>query len=138
MAASQSITGRAGNAQIASTTINITKWDATIERALADATDSGDFDSVTGQTYQSQAEGVVGINGTLEGNYDLAGSTDSLITQKFLTDGPYSLLLGITSAVKWASFNADFENATFSLSVPGATMVTFRTSFKSNGKPTLY
>lgn len=138
MAATQSVTGRSGNATINNVVIGITKCDATLTRDLADATDSNNYDPTTGQTFKSQAEGAVGIDGTVEGNFDIGGSTDAQIIQKFLTDGPYPLMLAYTASVKFASMNADFENVALSVSVPGSTMITFRSSFKSNGKPTLY
>lgn len=139
MAATQSVTGRGGSAKVNNVTIGITRWEATITRALADATDSNNYDSTSGQTFQSQAEGVVGIDGTLEGNYDLSGTTDANFSQKLVAaDGPYPVVLGLTPSVNFASLNADFENVRYSVSVPGATMITFSCSFKSNGKPTVY
>lgn len=137
--ATQSVTGRSGNATINSVVIGITQWEATITRQLADATDSNNYDSVSGQTFQSQAEGVVGIDGTLSGNYDLSGTTDANLSQKLVaSDGPYPIMLAFTPTVKFASFSADLENVRYSVSVPGATMITFSSSFKSNGKPVVY
>lgn len=137
MAATQSTTGRFGTGSVNGTAIGITRWTARLHKDLADATDSNNYDATTQQTYQSQAYGVIGIDGTLEGNYDLGGSTDSNFTQKFKTDGPYPVVLGITRTTTFASFSADFSDVEFSVSVPGSTMVTFTANFKSNGVPTL-
>jgi len=137
MPATQSTTGRFGYASIAGNPANITGWTANLHKALADATDSGNYDPVTGQLYQSQAYGVIGIDGTLKGNYDLAGSTDTNLTSHFKADGPWPVVLQITRSVTFASFNADFEAVDFNVEVPGSTMVTWSCSFKSNGIPVL-
>lgn len=137
MAATQSFTGRFGTASVSNTPVGITGWTARLHKDLADATDSNNYDASTNQTFQSQAYGVIGIDGSLTGNVDLGGSTDSLFIQKFLTDGPYPLTLSFTRSVVFASMNADFSDVDFSLSVPGSTMVTFTANFKSNQKPTL-
>lgn len=138
MAGTQSTTGRFGYGSVSGVPIGITGWTGTLNKPLADATDSNNYDATTQQTYQSQAYGVIGIDGTLEGNYDLAGTTDAQFTQKFKTDGPYPIVLGITRTQTWASMNADFSDIQFRVSVPGSTMVTFTANFKSNGIPTLY
>jgi hypothetical protein len=137
MAATQSITGRGGSAKVNGVTIGITRWTGRLRKEFADATDSNNYDAATGQTWTSQAPGVLGMDGTVEGNYDLAGTTDANFTQKFKTDGPYATVLNLSPTVSHSSFNADFSDVEYSVSVPGSTMVTFTANFKSNGIITL-
>ena len=53
--------------------------------------------------------------------------------QIFKTDGPYALVLKLTSSVTWASFNADFDQTEVKVMVAGATVITFSAPFQSNG-----
>jgi hypothetical protein len=136
MAATQSRTGRWGNATVNGVVINITKWTAKPRKEFADSTDSGGYDSVTTQVFTSQKPGATGLDGTIEGNYDFGGTTDANFTQLFNSDGPYATVLGFSPTTTFASFNADYSDVEYSVMVPGATMITFTANFKSNGKPT--
>jgi len=136
MAATQSRTGRWGSVSVNATVCNITKWTAKPRKEFADSTDSGGYDAVTTQVFTSQKPGATGLDGTIEGNYDFGGSTDSAFTQLFLTDGPYTVVLAFSPTTNFATFPADFSDVEYSVSVPGATMITFTANFKSNGKPT--
>lgn len=133
MSATQSITGRGGNVTVNGVAVNITSWKATPRKEFADATDSGNYDAVTGQTWTSQAPGVTGLDFTIEGNYDLGGSTDTNFTQKFKTDGPFATVLKLNASTTYASFNADYPSLDITVTVPGSTMVTFAATGKSNG-----
>jgi hypothetical protein len=136
MAATQSATGRYGRGQVNNVEIGITKWTGKMRKEFADSTDSNDYDSVTTQVWTSQDPGVVGCDGTLEGYYDMSGTTDANFTQKFKTDGPYPISLYLTRTLLWGSWNVDFSDVEFSVSVPGSTMIAFVANFKSNGVPT--
>jgi hypothetical protein len=138
MAVTQSFTGRQGSATINGVFIAITRWTAQLHREYADSTDSNNYDAATGQIYQSQAPGVIGIDGTIEGNIDLTGIVDAQVFQKFKTDGPYPMLLSFTRAVNFCSGNFDYTTMDTTVQVPGATMVTFTANFKSNGVPIIY
>lgn len=136
MAATQSRTGRWGEATVNSVLINITKWTAKPRKEFADSTDSGGYDAVTKQVFTSQAPGVTGLDGTIEGNYDFGGTTDANFTQLFYTDGPYAVILAFSTTLNFATFSADFSDVEYTVMVPGSTMITFTTNFKSNGKIT--
>ena len=136
MAATQSRTGRYGSATVNGAVCNITKWTAKPRKEFADSTDSGNYDAVTSQVWTSQAPGVTGLDGTIEGYYDFGGSTDTNFTQLFLTDGPYATVLKFSPTTNFATFQADYSDVEYSVMVPGATMITFTANYKSNGKPT--
>jgi hypothetical protein len=136
MALTQSMTGRGGSATIGGTVIPITKWSAKTSRNLADATDSSGYDPVTGQTWMSQAQGVVGMEVTIEGNYDLA-TTSTNVTSKIKTDGPFAVVLKVNPTTVYASGNFDFTDVETTLEVPGSTMVTWSVTAKSSGVITL-
>ncbi len=138
MSATLDATGRFGNATVNGVIINITGWRCKVHKEFAISTDSGNFDAASNQLWRSRAPGEVWCEGSLEGNFDLAGTTDANFIQKFKSDGPYAVALNITQTVKFASFNADFDEVEINVAVPGATMVTFTTPFMSNGIPTLY
>lgn len=135
--AQTSASGRAGSVTIASVAIAITKWDATVNKELADSTDSSTFDPTSGQLFASQVPGVVSMEGTLEGNFDLAGSTSTSIIQRMKADGLNAIVFKISSTVPFASGNFDLTSVDITVSVPGATMTTFSAKFKSNGIFTL-
>lgn len=138
MSATQSATGRYGNAQVNGVAINITSWRAKVHKEFAISTDSGNYDPTTKQLFRTRAPGEVWIEGHLEGNYDFSGSTDANFSQKYLSDGPYPVVLGLSRTVNFASFSADFDEVEFQVTVNGANMITFTTPFVSNGIPTIY
>jgi hypothetical protein len=137
MAQAQSLTGRFGNALVASVSIPVTGWEVTTNKNLADSTDSSCYDSASGQTWNAQQPGTIGLELTLKGNYDLA-TTSANISAKLRLDGPFPLVLGLTQSINYCSGNFDFENVQTSLEVPGGTMVTWSCSAKSNGPITYY
>lgn len=136
MAATQSFTGRFGRAQVNAVEIGITKWTMKARKEFADATDSNNFDATTGQLWTSQDPGAVGFDGSVEGNYDAAGTTDTNFIQKFKSDGPFPVSLFYTRTVLAMTANCDFSDVDVTVSVPGSTMVTFTANFKTNGVPT--
>lgn len=136
MAATQSATGRFGRGTVLGVEIGITKWTGKMRKEFADATDSNNYDATTGQTWTSQDPGVVGCDATVEGYYDFSGTIDANFIQKFKSDGPYAMILYLTRTAVWASWNWDFSDFEISLSVPGATNITFSANCKSNGAPT--
>lgn len=137
MALTQSATGRLGNASVNGVAIGITGWNCTIHKEFADATDSNNYDASTGQLWGSQAPGVLGADATIEGNFDLAGSTDTNFLQKFKSDGPYAMILKITPTITYISGNWDFSDVQTTVSVPGATMINFTANAKSNNIMTI-
>lgn len=134
----QSVTGRGGNMKVNGVTIGITSWKGKVHKEFAVATDSNNYDPTTGQTWRSRAPGELWIEFSAELNYDLGGTTDANFTQKFKTDGPYPVILGLTPTTNFASFNADFDEIEFTMSVPGATMLSGATNGMSNGVVTLF
>jgi hypothetical protein len=132
MAATTGRTGRAGNLTLSSQIINITKWDAKLNVAFADSTDSGNYSAPA--LFKSQLNGDQQIEGSIEGNFD-ASTTSTNVTAllKVPSSGPYALVLKYDASLTCFSGNADFSDLSFSVSVPGATMITFTASYKSNG-----
>ena len=139
MAVTLSATGRFGNATVNGVVLNITSWRCKVHKEFAISTDSGNYDTGTKQLYRSRAPGEVWLEGQIEGNYDFGGTTDANLTQKIgPNDGPYAVVLGLSRTVNFASFNGDFDEVEFTVTVTGATMITWSTPFQSNGTPTLY
>lgn len=132
----QSMTGRGGSATVNSVVIPITKWSAKTNRNLADATDSANYDPTTGQTWTDAASGVVSMELTIEGNYDLA-TTSANITSKIKTDGPFPVILHVNPDTVYATGNFYFSDIETSLEVPGGTMVSWSASAKNSGIVTL-
>lgn len=137
MAATQGLTGRGGNITVATVVIPITKWTLKNTSELSDATDSGNYDPASGQTFNSQYKGTVGAEVTLEGNYDL-GTTSANISARLKQDGPFPIVLKLNAATTYASANFDLSDVEVSLEVPGATNVTWSATAKSNGIITYY
>lgn len=133
----QSETGRTGSANVNGVPIAITSWKGKLHKEFAVSTDSNNLDPTSGQLYRSRAPGEVWIEFSCEGNYDLGGTTDANFSQKWKQDGPWPVVLGINRTTTWASFNADFDDVDFSVTVPGAVMITFTASGQSNGIPTI-
>lgn len=132
----QSMTGRAGTATVNGVVIPITKWSAKANRNLADATDSANYDVATGQTWTDAASGVVSMELTLEGNYDLA-TTSAQITSKIKTDGPFPVVLMVNRSTTYATGNFYFSDVETNVEVPGGTMINWSASCKNSGIITL-
>lgn len=137
MPQTQSQTGRFGTATVLGVFIPITTWTAKVRKAFAPSTDSNNYDAVTGQTWTSQQPGVVGMDGTIGGNFDFSGTIDGNFIQKFKTDGPYAIALGLTRTTTFASCNADFSDVDVSVTIDDANMITWSATWKSNGVVTL-
>lgn len=137
MAVTSSFTGRQGTVSVAGTFLPITKWTAKITKEFADATDSNTFDVATDQVWKYQDPGCIGIEGTIEGNFDLS-TTDAQVVQAMKQDGPFPVTLGLTRSTNFmVNSYVDFTDVELTVDVPGATMVTFSLSWKSHGIPTL-
>lgn len=131
----QSFTGRQGQATVAGNIIPITEWTATITRSYADSTDSSTWDG--SQVWESQAPGTVVAAGTLKGNFDLA-TTSADVIALFKSDGPYSVTFDLDRTHHFMSGNFNFMDCEITVSVPGATMCTWSSNFKSSGVINLY
>lgn len=125
------ISGRAGNATVNSSTLAITKWTAKFNKALADSTDSSTWDGV--HLFQSQVPGVLGCDGTIEGYWDAAGTTTTVLMNILTNDAHVPLVLKYDATHTAMSGNFDLENVEMTVEVPGATTVKFSAGFKSNG-----
>lgn len=125
------ISGRAGNATVNGTTLSITKWTANFQKSLSDSTDSSTWDGT--HLFQSQVPGVLGCNGTIEGYWDQAGTTTTVLMNILTNDAHIPLVLKYDATHTAMSGNFDLENVEMTLEVPGATTVKFSAGFKSNG-----
>lgn len=135
--ATQSFTGRQGQATVAGNIVPITKWTSKITRQYADSTDSATYDVPTGQTWETQAPGTVVAEGSLEGNFDLA-TTSADIISLFKTDGPFLVLLALTRATNFMQAYFNFMDCEVTISIPGATMCTWSCNYKSTSIPVIY
>lgn len=138
MAVTQAKTGKAGAITIASTTVPITAWSGKLNVAFADSTDSGNYNSGTGNLYKSQLPGDQQVEGSIEGFYDTATTSANITSNiKNPTSGPYALVLKFDGSTTWFSGNVDFSDVDFKVQVPGATVINYTANFKSNGSYTL-
>jgi hypothetical protein len=138
MAATQTKTGKAGNITIGGNVVPITKWSGKLNVSFADSTDSGNYNAGSGNLYKSQLPGDQHVEGSIEGFYDTATTSTNITSNiKNPTSGPYALVLKFDGSTTWFNGNVDFENVDFTVQVPGATIINFTASFKSNGSYTL-
>lgn len=136
--ATSGMTGKAGSITVGGTVIPITKCNSKQTIAFADATDSGNYDSGSGNLYKSQLSGDVQIEMTIEGNYDTATTSANIIGKmKAPSSGPYAAVFKLNGSTTLFSGNVDLTDMETSLTVPGAEMVTFTCTAKSNGSYTL-
>lgn len=129
------ITGRAGHATVGGTALSISKWTAKFTKALADTTDSSTWDG--SHLYQSQAPGVLGCDGTLEGYWDQAGTTTTVLMNILTNDPKTAVVLYYDATHQAMNGYFDISDVEMTLEVPGATAVKFTATFKSNGAFTL-
>lgn len=138
MAATQGKTGKAGSLTISGNVIPITSANPKVSMSFADSTDSGGYDAGTGNLYKSQLAGDTQIELSIEGFWD-AATTSTNITAKIQNPGagPYTMVVKLDGSTTYCSGNFDLENVDLKVQVPGATMISFTATAKSNGKYTL-
>ena len=129
--ASDSITGKAGSASVGGGAITFTKWTAKANKEYAKSTDSGNYDVPSGRLCTAQLAGEENLEGTIEGNWSRA-QTPALVA-RIKSDKSVAIVLNFDQSTLFASFNADLTNFDFDVTVPGAEVVPFSCSFKSNG-----
>lgn len=135
--AAGSKTGRAGYVTVNSVVIPITKWNVKGTKALADSTDSSNWDTVSNELYQAQLPGVLALEGTIEGYWDSA-TTGTGIIAKLKADATLPITLQYDRSTNAFSGNFDLADVDVSVTVPGSTMISFTANFKSNGVFTTY
>jgi|SRR6185312_8013700 len=138
MSATQAKSGRAGNITIGGNVVPITKWNAKLNVAFADSTDSGNYSSGTGNLYKSQLPGDQQVEGSIEGFYDTATTSTNITSNiKNPASGPFPVVLKFDASTTWFSGNVDFSDVDFTVQVPGATVINYTANFKSNNSYTL-
>jgi hypothetical protein len=138
MAATQGKTGKAGALTISSNVVPITSAKPKVSVEFADSTDSGNYDVATGNIYKAQLAGETSIELSIEGYWD-AATTSTNITAKIQSpgSGPWPMVVKLDGSTTLCSGNFDLSDVEFSVQVPGATMISFTATAKSNGKYTL-
>lgn len=138
MAQTQGKTGKAGSLTISSNVIPITKANPKVSMEFANATDSGNYDPVSGNIYTSQLSGETKIVLQIEGYWD-AATTSTNITAKIQnpSGGPWPMVVKLDGSTTYCSGNFDLTDVDLQVEVPGATMISFTATATSNGKYTL-
>jgi hypothetical protein len=133
--ATQSKTGKAGSLTISGNVIPITKANPKVNFEFADSTDSGGYDAGTGNLYKSQLAGDTQIELSIEGYWD-AATTSTNITAKIQApdSGPYAMVVKLDGSTTYCSGNFDITDVDLTIQIPGATMIGFTATAKSNGK----
>lgn len=134
MAATQGKTGKAGNITVSGNVVPITKANPKVNVEFADSTDSGGYDPVTGNLYKSQLSGDSQIELSIEGYWD-AATTSTNITAKIKNPsaGPWPMVVKLDGSTTYCSGNFDISDVDLTIQVPGATMIGFTATAKSNG-----
>lgn len=114
------LAGKSGYFKIGSTTIKVTKWEATHEKTFIDTTDTGSSGAQEGIT------GVESMNGSFDGVMD---GTDLVTNWKPGTSGAGEL--GVSALLKYALAGVIVDTNKITVGVKDA--VLFSGTFKSNG-----
>ena len=137
MAASATLTGKAGKVVLAGATLVFTKWTASVKKQYANSTDSSSYDAVTGQTFSKQDAGEIGMEGTIEGHWD-KNSTSANIWQLMKADTVRAATFSFDQTTNFASCNVDLTGFDTGVTVPGAEEVDFTCNWMSNGTITWF
>jgi hypothetical protein len=138
VAQTQGKTGKAGSITISGNVIPITRANPKVSMEFADSTDSGNYDPTSGNLYKSQLAGDTQIVLAIEGYWD-AATTSTNITGKIQNPaaGPYPLVVKLDGSTTYCSGNFDLTDVDLQVEIPGATMISFTATARSNGKYTL-
>ena len=129
--ASDSTTGKAGAVTLAGSGVIFTKWSAKPKKEYGKSTDSSNYDVASGRLCTAQLPGEENLEGTIEGNWNRSQSPT--LIGRIKSDTPVPIVLKIDQTTTFASFNADISDLEVDVTVPGAEVVPFTCSFKSNG-----
>lgn len=130
------IAGAGGSVSLDGVVISFTKWSGTIEKKLADSTDSGDFDTGAGLLFGTQEEVRGDIKVEVEGRFRKSTTPNDVIGKMYSnTPGGFATILKHDAATTFGHGQANLSNVV--LSQPVDDVVTFTASLTSYGKWTL-
>lgn len=130
-------TGKAGSLVVINQEVFISKWDVTVEKTWADATDSSGFDPTNQQLWKKQAAGAIQASGTMEGFFDFLGSSVATL-QALLADTAIAAIFNLDRDTPFFAGLINIENFKSGIETEGGTTIGFSCDWKSYGVPTLY
>jgi hypothetical protein len=132
------LTGKAGTITVHGNVIAITKMTDKLNVEFADSTDSSNYDPTSGNLFKAQLSGDQQMEFTIEGFYDL-NSTPANLTALVQnpSGGPYPCVSELDGKNQRFNGSVDLYDVETTCEVPGAVMVSFTCTAKSNGKYTL-
>ena len=138
MPETQSMTGVAGNLTLNGSLLPITKADPKTMFEFADSTDSGNFVPSAGSQgtlFKGQKAGDTQMEIAIEGYYDSATTPSNLLTSLMdPNSGPWPMVVKLNGTIVYVTGNFDIYNVDTSMTIPGAVMVSFSATAKSNGQ----
>lgn len=125
------LTGKASYFTYGGAQIPITKYTAKSTRTLADTTDSADYDSGNNIIYKSQIPVSEQMELSVEGNFYLSITNQTLLTAILTGVNEVPVVLGLNAGALFGSGNFDISD--FSTDVPVEDTVKWTATFRSNG-----
>lgn len=130
-------TGKAGSVNLDSVAVPITQWTANLDANLQENTDTGDYDAVSGQTWESYVPGKRSGTIDIEGNVDLTATTGTadMVVAKMLADDPLPIELKFDQSTYFGFGTVILENV--KVTSPVSDNITFTSTARLVGPLTL-
>ena len=128
------MTGKAGNMTWNGTAIPITSAKPKVAKAMADSTDSSNYDAGTQQLYKAQLPGDWQMTLAVEGFFDRT-ITPTTVLAALVSNATVEAVVKIDGSTTFVDCFFDVSDFDMDITVPGAVMVGYTCTMMSNGKP---
>lgn len=125
------LTGKASSFTYGGTLINITKYTWNVDRALANATDNGDYAQITDIISPTQIPYMATTKVDVEGRFRKSQTPAAIVTNLYSGVSAVPVTLGLDAGSQ--AGHGAFDIGNFSCEVPIDDIVTFKCSMTSNG-----
>lgn len=127
------ITGKAGSFSYATNVLTITKWEAKVNRGLADSTGSDNYDATTDMVHMSQLPATLQTEFTVEGRFDTSTTQSQLIVSLYAGTAAVAAIFKISAAVTFGHGTVDISDFSVTNEITGTDAVSWTCTAKTNG-----
>jgi len=131
MSVTNKITRKAASWTYKGATIPFTSMTPSVERTMADATDSTDYDSGSDSLWPSQLEVKVGMKFKVEGRYNTSTIPSAILTDLYTGASAAAVVIKLNPSTIFGHGNFDISN--FEAKIQVDDIVTYSCDLMSNG-----
>lgn len=131
MSITNKLTGKSGSLTINGTTIPWTKIEPSVDRTLAEATDSTDYDSGSDMLWTTQLPVKMGMKLSVEGRYNTSTIPSAVLAILFAGATAQPVVIKLNPTTTWGHGSFDISN--FKVTLPVDDIVAYSMELTLNG-----